>query len=289
MRRDLAFPGFLFGVCLCITDAAGGQVRPMADTAILLASPTLAPEGRKAIQERIETVHARFRERHGGLGPEQFGVQCCQILQIPAAAFVPIGNAVWTTTAYSYQYRESGAATHAAVQLPSGVEIEFLDLYYYDADAVNDISAFLNAYSGGAPDSGPPGITLLTTTDSDGAPGYDYAFSPAFGLFYTVNNNVAFDSTAAQLEVVVSTPVASSDLRFKAVDLWWMRQVSPAPAVQTFNDVGPGDFAFQYIEALAAAGITGGCGGNNYCPNNPLTRAQMAVFIAKALGLYWPY
>jgi hypothetical protein len=289
MRRDLAFTGFLFGVCLGITEAADGQLRTTTDTAVMLASPTLKPAGRKAIQDRIEAVHARFREKHGGVGPEQFGVQCCQITQIPSGAFVPVGDALWVALAYGYKYRQSGASVNAVVQLPSGVEIQFLDLYYYDADPVNDISAVLYAYSGGTPDSGPPAVDALTTTSSSGSPGYDYAYSPAFGLFYTVNNNVALDPAGAQLEITIVAPVASSDLRFKAVDLWWMRQVSPAPAVQTFNDVGPGDFGFQYIEALAAAGITGGCGGNNYCPNNPLTRAQMAVFIAKALGLYWPY
>ena len=31
-----------------------------------------------------------------------------------------------------------------------------------------------------------------------------------------------------------------------------------------------------------AEGITGGCGGGNYCPDNPVTRAQMAVFLLKA-------
>jgi len=41
-------------------------------------------------------------------------------------------------------------------------------------------------------------------------------------------------------------------------------------------------------EALYAAGITGGCGNFNYCPDAPLTRGQMAVFLAKALGLHWP-
>ncbi len=30
-------------------------------------------------------------------------------------------------------------------------------------------------------------------------------------------------------------------------------------------------------------GITGGCGNGNYCPNNPVTRQQMAVFLLKAL------
>ncbi len=49
------------------------------------------------------------------------------------------------------------------------------------------------------------------------------------------------------------------------------------------------DFGFQYVEALVASGITGGCGSGSYCPDNPVTRRQMAIFLAKALGLHWPY
>jgi hypothetical protein len=71
------------------------------------------------------------------------------------------------------------------------------------------------------------------------------------------------------------------------VRIFWQRQLSPAPGSPTFGDVQPGDFGFQFIEALAASGVTGGCGGGNYCPNNNVTRAQMAVFLAKALGLNW--
>jgi glucose/arabinose dehydrogenase len=36
-----------------------------------------------------------------------------------------------------------------------------------------------------------------------------------------------------------------------------------------------------WIEDLASKGITGGCGGGNYCPGNPVTRAQMSAFLLK--------
>jgi S-layer homology domain len=63
--------------------------------------------------------------------------------------------------------------------------------------------------------------------------------------------------------------------------------VSPAPPVATFNDVPTSHPFFQFIEALHAAGITGGCQASPplYCPDNSVTRGQMAVFLAKALGL----
>jgi hypothetical protein len=56
----------------------------------------------------------------------------------------------------------------------------------------------------------------------------------------------------------------------------------PPPCTGTFGDVAcPSTFA-NWIEALAAEGITGGCGNGNYCPANPVRRDQMAVFILKA-------
>jgi hypothetical protein len=39
------------------------------------------------------------------------------------------------------------------------------------------------------------------------------------------------------------------------------------------------------INRLATAGVTSGCGGDSYCPHTRLTRAAMAVLVARALGL----
>jgi hypothetical protein len=56
----------------------------------------------------------------------------------------------------------------------------------------------------------------------------------------------------------------------------------PPSCTGVFPDVAcPSQFA-DWIEQLAAEGITGGCGGGNYCPGNPVTRQQMAVFLLKA-------
>ena len=75
---------------------------------------------------------------------------------------------------------------------------------------------------------------------------------------------------------------------FGYVEIWWRLTVSDPPPAPTFADVPVGDGAFPFIEALAASGITSGCGSGNYCPDAPLTRRQMAVFLSKALGLHWP-
>jgi hypothetical protein len=55
----------------------------------------------------------------------------------------------------------------------------------------------------------------------------------------------------------------------------------PQACTGVFDDVPcPGPFT-DWIEDLAAQGITGGCGGDNYCPSEPVTRQQMAVFLLK--------
>ncbi len=56
----------------------------------------------------------------------------------------------------------------------------------------------------------------------------------------------------------------------------------PPACAGDFPDVPcPSTFA-NWIEDLADRGITGGCGGGNYCPQNPVRRDQMAVFLLKA-------
>ena len=55
----------------------------------------------------------------------------------------------------------------------------------------------------------------------------------------------------------------------------------PPPCAGVFPDVPCSSNFAPWIEALYASGITGGCGGGNYCPTNPVTRQQMAVFLLK--------
>ena len=57
----------------------------------------------------------------------------------------------------------------------------------------------------------------------------------------------------------------------------------PVPGTSTgFADVPVTYWAAAWIKQLAAEGITGGCGTGLYCPNEPVTRAQMAVFLLRA-------
>jgi hypothetical protein len=59
---------------------------------------------------------------------------------------------------------------------------------------------------------------------------------------------------------------------------------SPPPATGTrFDDVLAANPFASWIEAFAAAGITGGCGARSFCPDSPVSREQMAVFLMRAM------
>ena len=61
---------------------------------------------------------------------------------------------------------------------------------------------------------------------------------------------------------------------------------TPPPATgDVFDDVPSGAFAAAWIEKLSAEGITGGCGPRKYCPDNIVTREQMAALIVHTFGL----
>jgi S-layer family protein len=59
--------------------------------------------------------------------------------------------------------------------------------------------------------------------------------------------------------------------------------VPPPCTTATFNDVPCSDPLAPWVEELVRRGVTAGCGGGNYCPTNPVTRNQMAVFLIKTV------
>ena len=98
---------------------------------------------------------------------------------------------------------------------------------------------------------------------------------------------MTFDVSDKYENIVI--PIGNAGESLRSVRIYYHLVVSDPPVKSTFNDVPVDHPFFQYIEALAASGVTGGCGNNNYCPDQALTRGQMAVFLAKALGLYFSF
>jgi hypothetical protein len=163
-------------------------------------------------------------------------------------------------------------------RLPTGAIVTSMQFRYCDNDDTpfNDVAlAFLDCPA----DEDCQGLTLIEsiTSQSDGC--------------QTITKAVAdyvVDNVNRRLFLEVGFPPSASATFATTAVLGYRLQVSPAPVTPTFNDVPTSHPFYQFIEALAASGITGGCGSGAYCPNSPVTRGQMAVFLAKALGLNWP-
>jgi len=212
------------------------------------------------------------------------------LLQIPASAFTARRSAdVYAYSTPGYLYATSSTSSQvfwAPVFLPAGAKITGLRLYYFDGDLNDGISANLVGFDGtGSGVTAPPSPFLIDSVISTFSTGYGQE-GKNLSVPHTVNNDILAAGFA--YSIVMDIPDRTPSLAFKSVEIAWERQISPAPGTATFNDVPIGSFGFQHIEALAASGITAGCGGGNFCPNSTLTRVEMAIFLAKGLGLHWP-
>jgi hypothetical protein len=61
----------------------------------------------------------------------------------------------------------------------------------------------------------------------------------------------------------------------------------PTPPTQRFDDVPPANQFYSFIDRMAVLQITLGCSSSPplYCPNDNVTRAQMAAFLVRAFNL----
>ena len=226
-------------------------------------------------------------------GPEN------QEMHIGAAAFQHLNNNSgyeidWTTDGYLSYTDESFLGVFVApLELPAGAEIDAICTYFYDTAPTGAVTTYLEVVKLGAQDVLAPGVVVvLGPLQDDTYSGYNGVCSAAS---YTFRNWLDMDGDGSPEPVVHRlrvdmTETGEGRLALGAVRINWRRQVNPAPSEASFADVPTDHPFFQYVEALYASDITAGCGsGENFCPNAPLTRGQMAVFLSKALGLHWPY
>lgn len=170
------------------------------------------------------------------------------------------------------------AIFRAGLDVPTGARLTAFELEACDTDAAADVSARLLECGSGPSLLCTPvtGASVITTSAAGCA------------RFLSTSVDHVVDNRLFSYMVEVTDPSATTTTTFRSVRVSWKRQVSPAPAQATYADVPPGHFAFRYVEALARAGITGGCAPTQFCPDAAVSRAQMAVFLAVALGLHWP-
>ncbi|MFZ5787992.1 MAG: S-layer homology domain-containing protein [Acidobacteriota bacterium] len=209
--------------------------------------------------------------------PQGWGTSSYVEFNIHAFEFVPIDSSTTFTFTNWMKYITSGyPALTAGVHLPSGAKLGAFWIYACDDDSGSNLSAKFWRCP-------------LTSTACDSP--FAVAQSVSTGCDWWGSGSVSYtvDNANYSYFVEFNPTVLSSAHRLRHAEFFYQLQVSPAPGTATFADVPTSHPFFQYVEALAASGITAGCGGGNYCPNDALTRGQMAVFLSKALGLHWPY
>ncbi len=61
----------------------------------------------------------------------------------------------------------------------------------------------------------------------------------------------------------------------------------PYAAAPSFTDVPAANSFFPYIQRMKDLGVTAGCSTTQYCPDDPNTRGQISVFLARGLFVLW--
>ena len=164
----------------------------------------------------------------------------------------------------------------ASPTLPSGALVTGADFHVCDINVTDNIDVlFLSTDALGQ------NLQTLNASSTSGIPG-------CVAVFVPLDPPYEIQNATGQLLLDIVLHATNPSQTFAGATVHYKLQVSPAPGSATFADVPTNHPFFQYIEAFAAAGITGGCGGGNFCPDASLSRGQMAVFLAKALGLHFP-
>ena len=178
-------------------------------------------------------------------------------------------------------FTQAGGTFVGPVRVPNGALLTRLELQGCDTSTSGALTAQLlsNTTINGVQSEVLHGTSETSTTGAPGCGFYSADLTP---------NPVVVNQTRTYYVQVTMTQFDST-VRFSAVRVYYRLQVSPAPATATFpNDVPTTHPFFRFVEALAASGVTGGCAPASYCPDAPVTRGQMAIFLSVALGLHFP-
>jgi hypothetical protein len=211
--------------------------------------------------------------------PDTYGTADRTSLVLGAWDFVGSTSEVtWATTSGGARYITGGGGQlNATPRFPNGALVEILELHACDTSPTEQVVASFQFCQA------PGGTCIPFATASTGV-----AATLGCGFFQTQFGPNPFLIESAATHMIAVTTGPTNATHFNGVRAHYRLQVSEAPDEPSFGDVPTSHPFFRYIEALAASGITGGCGGGNFCPNNPVTRGQMAVFLSIALGLHFP-
>lgn len=92
------------------------------------------------------------------------------------------------------------------------------------------------------------------------------------------------------LQYCPESPITRAELAVLLLRTKYGQEFTPEPANGFFSDLAGYEWAADWIEHLFREGITAGCTAEplQYCPADPVTRAEMAALIAKTFDLPLP-
>ena len=213
----------------------------------------------------------------------QYGTAGDSLYRIGPLEFMPLDN-----NAQFFDYFEGTTMTLSRAllgsplvgmpHLPSGALVTGVEFDFCDNTTFFDLT--MTAYTAASDGTGTTAIGSVTSNGASSGCGSNFVDLSS--------QNFTLDNGLNEIFFVVSSPDVGGETTVSGAIVHYRLQVSPAPLTPTFDDVPTSDFGFQFVEAFAAAGITVGCTETSYCPDRTVTRREMAIFFAKALGLQFP-
>jgi hypothetical protein len=120
-----------------------------------------------------------------------------------------------------------------------------------------------------------PGGALYTIADGQAAFG-----SIAPGV--TVSCEATSDCYRLAVAIPGARPVLHWDASLGEELSTGQPQATPVHVGESFSDVPKTSPFYRSVETALHGGLTAGCGGNAFCPDVPITRAQMSLFVLTA-------
>jgi hypothetical protein len=205
--------------------------------------------------------------------PGYFGTQSQNITFVTGLQFVPANDGVpWGTSGSKARVVSCCGIMdfYANLDLPQDVIIDYIGI-----NNISDTPAVLGAALYGRSVIGDV-YTIASVNSTVG------------GTWHTDRNPTALGFHRQPFDPLILHVQGNSQTGnqfFAHVEVRWRRKVGPPFGTAVFDDVPAGHPQRQFVERLFLSGITAGCAPNLFCPDQPVTRGQMAVFLAVALGL----
>ncbi len=257
---------------------------------VLMAGPAMA---QRASEVPVPDVQAPLAVPNHPLPdlPDTYGTSAISYYMIPGSAFFPWSNTGYSTDNFGRGPRWSTTSAtdlNAPIHLPGGAKVIYMEL-----DAIDNSTSFHTFASLTVCPWTGTGCTYHPVSAAQCQAGFICTSIPFASSGITLvsadltADNLVVDNYNNQFTALAEPNDSAGSQKVAGIIIGYKLQVSPKPSVATFGDVPLTSPYSQFVEALVKSGITAGCGGGNYCPDSPLTRGQMAVYLSVALGLQW--